>query len=89
MYKFYFSLGVKMFVRGKQLTGLDDPLFKHLAEDRFIIGTPEDCIGEIEKYRDELGIKYIACRMVFPQATHEIISGLIKTFGKKVIPNVR
>ncbi len=89
MYKFYFSLGVKMFVRGKQLTGLDDPLFKHLAEDRFIIGTPEDCIGEIEKYRDELGIKYIACRMVFPQATHEIISGLIKTFGKKVIPNVK
>ena len=89
MYKFYFSLGVKMFVRGKQLTGLDDPLFKHLAEDRFIIGTPEDCIGEIEKYRDELGIKYIACRMVFPQAAHEIISGLIKTFGKKVIPNVK
>ncbi len=89
MYKFYFSLGVKMFVRGKQLTGLDDPLFEHLSEDRFIIGTPDDCIGEIEKYRDELGIKYIACRMVFPQAPHEVISGLIKTFGKKVIPNVK
>lgn len=88
MYKFYFSLGVKMFVRGKQLTGLDDPLFKHLAEDRFIIGTPEDCIGEIKKYRDELGIKYIVCRMVFPQAPHDVISGLIKTFGKKVIPNI-
>lgn len=88
MYKFYFSLGVKMFVRGKQLTGLDDPLFKHLAEDRFIIGTPEDCIGEIKKYRDELGIKYIVCRMVFPQAPHDVISGLIKTFGRKVIPNI-
>ncbi|HVY55611.1 MAG TPA: LLM class flavin-dependent oxidoreductase, partial [Thermodesulfobacteriota bacterium] len=35
MYKFYFTLGVKMFVRGKQLTGLDDPMFEHLAEDRF------------------------------------------------------
>ena len=89
MYKFYFSLGVKMFVRGKQLAGLDDPLFEHLAEDRFIIGTPEDSIEEIKKYRDDLGIKYIACRMVFPQATHEIISELIKTFGKKVIPNVK
>jgi alkanesulfonate monooxygenase SsuD/methylene tetrahydromethanopterin reductase-like flavin-dependent oxidoreductase (luciferase family) len=87
MYKYYFSLGVKMFVRGKQLTGLDDPMFKHLAEDRFIIGTPEDCVEEIKKYRDDLGIKYIVCRMVFPQAPHEVISGLIKTFGRKVIPN--
>jgi alkanesulfonate monooxygenase SsuD/methylene tetrahydromethanopterin reductase-like flavin-dependent oxidoreductase (luciferase family) len=88
MYKFYFSLGVKMFVRGKQLTGLDDPMFKHLAEDRFIIGTPGECVDEIKKYRDELGVRYIVCRMVFPQAPHEVISGLIKTFGRKVIPNI-
>lgn len=89
MYKYYFSLGVKMFVRGKQLTGLDDPLFEHLAEDRFIIGTPLDCTKEIGMYKDTLGIKYIACRMVFPQASHEIISGCIETFGKVVIPNFK
>ncbi len=88
MYKYYFTLGVKMFVRGKQLTGLDDPLFEHLAEDRFIIGTPEDCIKEIEMYRDTLGIKYITCRMVFPQAPHDVISGCIETFGKEVVPNL-
>ncbi len=88
MYKYYFSLGVKMFVRGKQLTGLDDPLFEHLAEQRFIIGTPDDCIDEIKMYRDTLGINYIACRMVFPQATHEVISNCIELFGKEVIPNI-
>ncbi len=88
MYKYYFTLGVKMFVRGKQLTGTDDPLFEHLAEERFIIGTPGDCIEEIKMYRDKLGIKYIACRMVFPQATHEVISECIETFGNEVIPNV-
>jgi alkanesulfonate monooxygenase SsuD/methylene tetrahydromethanopterin reductase-like flavin-dependent oxidoreductase (luciferase family) len=87
MYKFYFSLGVKMFVRGKQLTGLDDPLFEHLAEDRFIIGDPEDCMREIKRYKEELGINYITCRMVFPQANHETISRCIKLFGKEVIPN--
>lgn len=85
MYKFYFTLGVKMFVRGQQLKDLDDPLFEHLAEERFIIGTPQDCINEIEMYRDELGINYISCRMVFPQATNEVISNLIETFGKDVI----
>lgn len=87
MYKYYFTLGVKMFVRGQQLKDLDDPLFEHLAEERFIIGTPEDCIKEIEMYRDELGIKYISHRMVFPQAPHEVISGLIETFGEEVIHN--
>ena len=88
MYKYYFSLGVKMFVRGKQLSGADDPLFEHLAEDRFIIGTPEECVDEIKMYRDILGINYIACRMVFPQAPHELIMELIKTFGNEVIPNI-
>ncbi|HML94898.1 MAG TPA: LLM class flavin-dependent oxidoreductase [Thermodesulfobacteriota bacterium] len=89
MYRYYFTLGVRMFVRGKQLTGLDDPLFEHLAEDRFIIGTPEDCVKEIEMYRDTLGIKYIACRMVFPQAPHDVISGCIETFGKGIIPRFK
>ena len=40
-------------------------------------------------YRDELGINYISHRMVFPQASHEIISGLIETFGENVISNFR
>ncbi|HEX3037006.1 MAG TPA: LLM class flavin-dependent oxidoreductase [Thermodesulfobacteriota bacterium] len=88
MYKFYFKLGVKMFVRGKQVMSLDDPLFEHLPEDRFVIGDPEDCIGEVKRYRDELGINYICCRMVFPAANHKTISRCIELFGKKVIPNV-
>ena len=44
---------------------------------------------EIEMYRDTLGIKYIACRIVFPQASHDVIYGCIETFGKEVIPNFR
>jgi len=88
MYKYYFSLGVRMFVRGKQLMGLDDPMFEYLPEERFIIGDPEDCIKEVNRYRDELGINYIACRMVFPSATHETISKCIGLFGKEVIPKV-
>lgn len=89
MYKYYFTLGVKMFVRGEQLTDINDPLFEHLAEERFIIGTPEDCIKEIEMYRDVLGINYIAHRMVFPQASHEVISGCMETFGNEVIAHFK
>lgn len=85
MYKFYFTLGVKITIRGQQVKSLDDPLFEHLAEDRFMIGTPDYCIDEINKYKEETGINYIACRMVFPQAPNEAISSCIKLFGDRVI----
>ena len=88
MYRFFFNLGIKVSIRGKQVTGPDDPLFDYLAEDRFIIGDPDDCINEVKRYRDELGINYIMCSVIFPEATHEIISRFIELFGKEVIPRV-
>ena len=39
--------------------------FTELAQDRFIIGDPEDCIGEIEKLR-ELGMSHGSFRMMWP-----------------------
>ncbi|NIP31248.1 MAG: LLM class flavin-dependent oxidoreductase [Candidatus Dadabacteria bacterium] len=88
MYKFYFTLGVKIVIRGQQVKSLDDPLFEYLAEDRFMIGTPEYCIDEINKYKEETGINYIASRMVFPQAPNEAISNCIQLFGEKVISRI-
>ncbi len=89
MYKFYLTLGIKIFIRGEQVKGPDDPLFEHMAEDRFIIGTPEHCAEEIDKYRREVGINNIACRMVFPQAPPEETSRCIELFGSEVIPAFR
>lgn len=87
-YKFYFGLGARPLVRGKQITSLDDPLLEYFAEDRFIIGDPENCIKEINRYRDELGINYITCLMALPAATDETISRCIELFGKEVILSV-
>lgn len=89
MYKFYLTLGVKIIIRDQQVQSIDDPLFDHLAEDRFMIGTPQHCVDEIQKYRDETGIKYISCRMVFPQAPHEAISNCIELFGTEVLPHFK
>lgn len=89
MYRFYFRLGIKIFIRGRQVNSPDDPLFKFLPEDRFIIGTPEHCTDEIRKYREETGIEHIACRMIFPQASHDEITENIKLFGDKVIANFK
>jgi len=87
-YQFYSGLGVKFLVRGKQITGLDDPLFDYFAEDRLIIGDSDDCIKDVKRYRDELGINYITCLMALPAATHETISRCIELFGKEVISSV-
>lgn len=89
MYRFYFTLGVKIVIKGKQVQSIDDPLFEHIADDRFMIGTPGYCADEISKYKEETGISYIACRMVFPQAPNEAISRCIELFGKEVIPSVK
>ncbi len=89
MYRFYLSLGVKIVIRGKKISSPDDPLFDHMAEDRFIIGTPERCVEEVGKYARETGIRNIMCRMVFPQAPSEVISRSIELFGKKVIPEFK
>ena len=86
MYKFYLSLGVKIVIRGKSITDPDDPYFEYMAEDRFMIGTPEHCAGEVRKYADKTGIRNIMCRMVFPQAPREATSHSIELFGKEVIP---
>ena len=89
MYRFYLSLGVKIVIRGKNITDPDDPFFEYMAEDRFMIGTPEHCVREVRKYAEETGIRNIMCRMVFPQAPAEVIAHSIELFGKEVIPEFK
>ena len=85
MYRFYFKLGIKITIRGKQVREINDPLFQHLAEDRFIIGDPDYCKDELIRYKEQTGIDYFLTRMVFPQSTDEMIRDSISVFGKKVI----
>ncbi len=87
MYKFYFNLGIKIVIRGQQVKAINDPLFEHLSEDRFIIGDPDYCSNEFIKYSQETGIEYFLTRMVFPESTDDMIRESIKTFGETVISN--
>ena len=53
MYRFYLSLGVKIVIWEKIITDPDDPFFEYMAEDRFMIGTPEHCAQEVKKYEEK------------------------------------
>ena len=62
--------------------------FTELAEDRFIIGDPEDCIGEIEKLR-ELGMSHGSFRMMWPGM--DLGRGLrnLELFADRIMPYFR
>ncbi|MFQ6026289.1 MAG: LLM class flavin-dependent oxidoreductase [Dehalococcoidia bacterium] len=62
--------------------------FEELARDRFIIGDPEDCIGEIEKYR-ALGMSHGSFRMMWPGM--DLRKGLrnMELFAQRVMPHFK
>jgi alkanesulfonate monooxygenase SsuD/methylene tetrahydromethanopterin reductase-like flavin-dependent oxidoreductase (luciferase family) len=62
--------------------------FEELARDRFIIGDPEDCITELEKYR-ELGMACGSFLMMWPGM--ELREGLrnMELFANRVMPHLR
>ena len=74
----------------KALPGEEDfrTSFGELARDRFIIGTPEDCIEELERYR-ALGMAYGTFRMIWPGMP--LIEGIrtLELFAEKVMPHFK
>ena len=62
--------------------------FAELAQDRFIIGDPEDCIGEIEKLRG-LGMSHGSFRMMWPGM--DLRRGLqnLELFAERVMPHFK
>ena len=62
--------------------------FEELARDRFIIGTPEDCIEELERYR-ALGMSHGTFRMIWPGMP--LAEGIrnMELFAEKVMPYFR
>lgn len=85
-YKSYYSWGQGSIVPGK--SGADLPI-EELVKDRFIIGTPEDCIKGCLAQRDELGVTHLLVRFNFPGMQHENVLNAIRLFGQKVIPAVK
>ncbi|HLI87413.1 MAG TPA: LLM class flavin-dependent oxidoreductase [Ktedonobacteraceae bacterium] len=65
---------------------LDVPL-PQLIQRRFIIGTPDDVIRDLETCIEQLGVNYIIVRMQWPGMAHRATARAIKLMGKYVIPS--
>ena len=57
------------------------------AADRFIIGSPETAIAELERYREEVGIDDVILRMHFPGLDPEKSGKSMRLVAEKVMPH--
>ena len=63
--------------------------YKDLAKDRFLLGSPEQIVEEIQKYQNRLGVDYLIFRMQWPGMLQKEVLRQIQLLGDKVIPNVK
>lgn len=83
-----------IYVKWKQNEAMSDPNelrldFDRLARNRFILGSAEECIDQIQQYQERLGTTYILVRFDWtPGLPQEEIISSMRLFGERVIPKV-
>ncbi|MDE2780715.1 MAG: LLM class flavin-dependent oxidoreductase [Chloroflexota bacterium] len=63
--------------------------YQDLARDRFLLGSPDDVVSEIQRYEQDLGINYMIFRMQWPGMSQEATLKQIEMMGSEVIPRVK
>ncbi|HEU5464034.1 MAG TPA: LLM class flavin-dependent oxidoreductase, partial [Candidatus Binatia bacterium] len=80
-----------VYIKWKQNEAMNDPnelawAFDKLAKGRFILGSPSECIDQIEEYREKLGISYMLPRFDWtPGLPQSEILASMRLFGEEVI----
>lgn len=62
--------------------------FEELAEDRFLLGTPESVCAELERYERDLDADLVLFRCHWPGLPYEQARETIELIGDEVVPNV-
>ncbi len=56
-----------------------------LMDDTFLVGTPQECIKQIEEYK-QMGFTDVMIRLFYPEMPQEEVMEYIDLVGKEVIP---
>lgn len=59
-----------------------------LMRDVFVIGTPEDCVEALARYR-ALGVTHVTLRLFWPLMEQAAVLRMIELVGRRVIPALR
>ncbi len=60
-----------------------------LGQDRFIIGSPDECVAKIRRFIDTFGVDHLICRLYFPGMPHDHIMHELELLAAEVIPAFR
>jgi alkanesulfonate monooxygenase SsuD/methylene tetrahydromethanopterin reductase-like flavin-dependent oxidoreductase (luciferase family) len=86
--KGYASWGSMVDRSGNLLSDPSDPILYDLAREQSIIGTPEECIETISRYKEATPIDNLICRFNFPGVSHIEAMRSMKLFAEKVMPHL-
>jgi alkanesulfonate monooxygenase SsuD/methylene tetrahydromethanopterin reductase-like flavin-dependent oxidoreductase (luciferase family) len=66
-----------------------DLAFDDLLRDRFVVGDPDDCIRELRRYVDALGVNCFIFRVQWPGMEQAKVLRTIKLLAERVMPALR
>lgn len=85
---YYFDLGI-LTHHDPTIQSRADVTIEKLRQS-LVIGTPEDCIEALERYRDEYRVDYVVMRFRMPLGpSWEAVKRCIRIFGEAVLPHFR
>lgn len=64
-------------------------LIERLAEDRIILGDPASCVRQITRFREQLGLTHLVCRMSVAGIPAEAAQESMELFTREVLPALR
>jgi len=89
-HRFYFKYGA--YVPDNYIKDVKSPeefTFKTAARDRLIVGSPADCLDQLQMWQEAIRPDYLILRIRQPGGpSHEQALAAIRTFGASVIPRL-
>jgi alkanesulfonate monooxygenase SsuD/methylene tetrahydromethanopterin reductase-like flavin-dependent oxidoreductase (luciferase family) len=89
-HRFYFQYGAYMpddYL--KDVKSADALTFQKCVQDRLIVGSPENCLEQLQKWQEAIKPDYLIVRFRQPGGpSHQKTLEAIRLFGEKVIPKL-
>lgn len=63
--------------------------FDAISRNRFLVGSPDTVIQQLQKFVDAFGVDHLICRLFFPGIPHAFIMDELRLLAKEVIPVFR
>jgi alkanesulfonate monooxygenase SsuD/methylene tetrahydromethanopterin reductase-like flavin-dependent oxidoreductase (luciferase family) len=63
--------------------------FDAISRDRFLVGSPETIMAQLQKFVTAFGVDHLICRLYFPGIPHDFIMSELRLLAQEVLPVFR